>query len=247
MTEADWLAATDPQGMLSFLRETGRVTDRKLRLFAVACCRRVWNLLSDGKSWRAIEVAELFADGLASEDRRQAVWPEAQQAVDMMLMVGDWETDRWVLDAVRAPAEAACAGGQDGGWEAAAEYAALAAGTVMERGSQCDLLRDIFGPMPFRPLPPLAPSLQDYNDRLVFRLAKASYDDRLLPSGHLDPARLAVLCDALLDAGCPADDQILQHLQGEGPHWRGCHALDAIRAQSQIVIMRLCVKVVDSL
>jgi hypothetical protein len=40
MTEAEWLAATDPQPMLKFLE--GRTSDRKLWLFAVACARRRW-------------------------------------------------------------------------------------------------------------------------------------------------------------------------------------------------------------
>jgi hypothetical protein len=35
MTEAKWLAATDPRQMLDFVR--GKVSERKLRLFAVAC------------------------------------------------------------------------------------------------------------------------------------------------------------------------------------------------------------------
>ena len=67
-----------------------------------------------------------------------------------------------------------------------------------------------------------------WNDGLVVHLAQAAYDDRLLPSGELDPQRLAVLCDALLDAGCPADHELLLHLRTVGPHWRGCHALDAV-------------------
>jgi hypothetical protein len=94
------------------------------------------------------------------------------------------------------------------------------------------LVRDIFGPLPFRPLQPLAPSLLAWQDGQVIRLAQAAYEHRLLPSGHLDSQRLAVLCDALLDAGCPADDELLLHLRGEGPHWRGCFALDALLGRS---------------
>jgi hypothetical protein len=48
-----------------------------------------------------------------------------------------------------------------------------------------------------------------------------------MPSGHLDPARLAVLADALEDAGC-ADADLLGHLRGPGPHIRGCWAVDLL-------------------
>src|SRR5947209_17470319 len=37
MTKKEWLRCTEPGSMLEFLR--GKVTDRKLRLFGVACCR----------------------------------------------------------------------------------------------------------------------------------------------------------------------------------------------------------------
>jgi hypothetical protein len=60
MTEAEWDASADPTPMLQYLR--GKVSKRKLRLFACACVRRVWRLLADERSKRAVEASELFAD-----------------------------------------------------------------------------------------------------------------------------------------------------------------------------------------
>ena len=61
-------------------------------------------------------------------------------------------------------------------------------------------------------------------------LAQAAYDQRILPIGHLDPARLAVLSDALEETGC-TDAELLGHLREPGPHVRGCWALDLILAK----------------
>lgn len=61
MTEAEWLACTDPQLMLEFLR--GKVSDRKFRLFAVACCRHLLHEVRvDAKDVHAVDVAERYAD-----------------------------------------------------------------------------------------------------------------------------------------------------------------------------------------
>ena len=58
-------------------------------------------------------------------------------------------------------------------------------------------------------------------------LAQAAYDERELPAGTLDTTRLAVLADALEEAGCVQAD-ILGHLRGPGPHVRGCWAVDLL-------------------
>jgi hypothetical protein len=61
----------------------------------------------------------------------------------------------------------------------------------------------------------------------VIALAQAAYEERILPSGELDPTRLAILADALEDAGC-TDPEVLGHLREPGPHVRGCWALDLV-------------------
>ncbi len=68
MNEAEWLACTDPEKMLEFLR--GKASNRKLRLFACACVRSIWRLLVGEISQSAVVVAEQYADGMptATED-----------------------------------------------------------------------------------------------------------------------------------------------------------------------------------
>jgi hypothetical protein len=109
--------------------------------------------------------------------------------------------------------------------EEANGYAVLAAFTTAQ-GENCELVRDIFG-NPFRPSPPLPPAVLAWNGGTVRRMAEGIYEERQMLEGTLNDARLAVLADALEEAGCTAQT-ILDHLRGPGPHVRGCWALDPL-------------------
>lgn len=110
MTESKWLACTDPNLMWSAI--TSKISERKRRLFAVACCRWIWkDLHHDARRaavirWHqqirayftecevddpvdavneaesGLAVAERFADGLASQSELEASYEVARKAVD---------------------------------------------------------------------------------------------------------------------------------------------------------------------
>ena len=79
MTEAEWLNSVDSRVMLDFLRAAGRVDGRKLRLFAVACCRRTEGCLI-AETRALLEVAERVADGKADEQERKTRRDAAMRA-----------------------------------------------------------------------------------------------------------------------------------------------------------------------
>jgi hypothetical protein len=228
MTEQEWLDGIDPEPMLKTLGR--KASDRKLRLFTSACCRRVWHLLADARSRTAVEVMERYADGAASEEERQAaqkaaqaVWdPGEEHEADLdnapawaadMLVRGEIIGDQWVF---RGEAWASIV----------TESAQAGAARGVENQAQTLLLRDIFG-NPFRRAS-VKPAWQTPS---VVSLAQAAYEERILPAGTLDPTRLAVLSDALEEVGC-SNAQLLEHCRGPGPHVRGCWALDLILGKS---------------
>jgi hypothetical protein len=90
----------------------------------------------------------------------------------------------------------------------------------------CDIVR-VPVPTFSTPLQTLPSAFLAWGDGTVPRIAQAIYDERRLPEGTLDNARLAVLADALLDAGCD-DEDLIQHCREPGPHVRGCWAVDLI-------------------
>jgi hypothetical protein len=86
------------------------------------------------------------------------------------------------------------------------------------RDAQAGLLRDVVR-APFRLLH-FAQQWRTANDGAARRIAEEIECDRtyeLLP----------FVADALLDAGCDCGD-LLSHLQGPGPHVRGCWGLDVV-------------------
>jgi hypothetical protein len=105
----------------------------------------------------------------------------------------------------------------EGCWEAAEDAAEKA--RRAESLVQAGLIRDLFGDL-FRTVA-LASAQRTPT---IVALARAAYDERQLPRGELDLHRLAVLADALEEAGAP--DEMVAHLRSPGPHVRGCFVVD---------------------
>jgi hypothetical protein len=81
--------------------------------------------------------------------------------------------------------------------------------------------------LPFREVR-IDPAWLAWGEGLVVRLARAAYEERQMPGGTLENARLAVLADALEEAGCD-DEEVLRHLRRQGGvHVRGCWVVDLL-------------------
>jgi hypothetical protein len=80
MTEAEGLACAAARPMLNVLR--GTVSDRKLRLFACACCR-TWEPIRDNlAAFTALELMEQYADGVIP---RPEYAPNRRDAIEAMV------------------------------------------------------------------------------------------------------------------------------------------------------------------
>jgi len=225
MNEQEWLTFNEWTATIrGFLKD--KVSDRKFRLFAVACCRHIWHLLFEERSRDAVEVAERFADGMATETERKSAQTSGRAAMEALYPA---HIDYAALAVVNAASEDASAPINA---DAAAFTAATAADDdddttnetkwTAERLWQAGILRDIVG-NPFRPVT-LHPT---WRTSTVRTLVQAVYDDRQVPSGFFNNQRLSVLADALEEAGCNNAD-ILNHCRQQGEHMRGCWVLDLI-------------------
>ena len=222
MTEAEWLAATDPLPMLVLIRS--RAGDRKLRLFAVACCRSMFATVQVNPWDRdAVVTAERYADGLTDLD-------ELAEAASST--TSDWTAAFACAEAASVESAFAAAEHASGNaaWEVGSQVASMAdvsddehpiavAARGREQTTQTDLLRDIFG-NPFRPVT----FTPNWRTETVVALASGIYAERAFD-------RMPILADALEEAGCDHAD-VLSHCRGPGPHARGCWVVDAVLGKS---------------
>lgn len=173
MTEAEWLDSSNPEEMLAFLhrywleRGAKAVAQRKLRLFACACCRRMWHLLTDPRSGGAIETAERFADDVSREEEMRVAHNLAKAAAEEIETVvegvrkGEWNVREsgWAsVGAAQAAVWVSWNGQAIYGatlaaiWDAArAMWTADQTAWEEEKREQAELLRELVG-NPFRQL-----------------------------------------------------------------------------------------------
>jgi hypothetical protein len=202
---------------------------RLRRLYVCACCRRIWDLLTDARSRRAVEIAELFADGQASDNQLAGAHSEAcVAAAEMGAAVVRLPSFKRKLPhklhvAALAAAHASATQVTVRGSLAAAEASFVHLAQVSgEHRNQATLLRDIFGKS-FHSVA-IEPHWLTWNHTTVAAIARHIYDERAF---HEMP----ILADALEDAGCTNAD-LLEHCRGPGPHVRGCWAVDLLLGKS---------------
>lgn len=215
MTEQEWLAATNPHPMLWFIRRT--VSERKFRLFAVACCRRAWELMPSDDCREAIITAELTADGECDASVMYRLSVNINSSIGSHALRGE------VGEYAAIAAERVSSLDR---FYMAAEAAAVAIAVqrssenyephrTVEESHQASLVRCMFG-NPFRYVT-VGPSWLTTDVRL---LATGIYEDKAFD-------RLPILADALQDAGCE-NEEVLNHCRSNGPHVRGCWVVDLL-------------------
>jgi hypothetical protein len=209
VTEAEWATASDPEAMLAEVRASTCGTERKFRLFAVACCHAAAPRLPDRRSRRVVQTCERFADGAVGAEKLRAAWGDARWAAHALERKGVAAGVLWVVAQLAEPDIARVL--------FAVGYAARLGGWDSQRPVQAALLRDVFGPVPYRSVA-VEPGWLTWNHGTVPAIARHVYDDRAWHD-------LPILADALEDAGCN-DQDILGLCRSGGEHARGCWVVD---------------------
>jgi hypothetical protein len=232
--ERDWASKDNPTQLLRLMSE---IAVRKLRLFGIACCRRIWPLLRDDCR-HCVLLAERLVEGEATleEANKLRQQLEAVRVATIQQSAGEQrerEVRGWCLGAVCSLLDTAT-GLQlilplpDWHLELVdvrrlvanavvhSPVSSVAAAISVEERAQADLLREIVG-NPFRK----TEFAQGWRTPTVLDLAHAIYQERAF-------AEMPILADALDEAGC-ANAEILQHCREPREHVRGCWLLDLIR------------------
>jgi hypothetical protein len=246
MTPEEWFAATDPHPLLALvnpplaplesfpalvesvrerLSPRQQATTRRLRLFAVACARQVWDLLpTDARS--AVYVAERFADNLATETDLAAAAirhpPPSitfQQHALSSAYYASWRhllPDSAARSAAKALATRAIGPAPLGRPTTQKWHNTWTAAFNAARATQADYVRDIFPP------PGITPRLdRDWLTSTVVAIAR-----QMDQSG--DFSAVPILADALQDAGCDSE-AVLQCCRAPGNnHVRGNWVVDLV-------------------
>jgi hypothetical protein len=247
MTESEWLANPDVDELLDYLGD--RIGERKLRLFAVACCRRLWPIL-DEDARRVVVAAESFADCLEDAGARQELesactdmrfrgYDPGKEAV---LYAAGWSTFHARLEDIHGRIRDLMPTAQTAAFYAT-HYQVLsdALESGMERQAVFDhtnakarqtsdeemraqllIWHDTLG-NPFHPAT-VDPIWFQHDNAAVPRLAQECYDQHV--TDNLNP-----LAEALESAGC-RDASILTHCRAPGNHYRGCWVLDDLLGKS---------------
>jgi hypothetical protein len=240
----DWFTWWDAFDLLSWCADEDndlRISQRKLRLFAVASCRTIWPFLTEDISRRAVEVAEWSADHPDSlealrtvrkmaEEARRAAEPEALvaaapreevvayycAALAECLTQDDFYYQHMAQDVADTVIALVIHSAIPPHLRGTGEGDAIAEQAIGGRRSlECDLVREIFC-NPLRPVS-ITPA---WRTPQALAIARTAYEERRWED-------LPLLADALEEAGC-TDVAILSHLRGPGPHVRGCWPVDLI-------------------
>jgi hypothetical protein len=239
MEEIEWLTSVDPEPMLKFLKDN--VSDRKLRLFAVACFRSpgVWPCLQGNKLIKnAVWKAEQIADG-------REEWPPLR---DYNFAMNELNAFMCALLSSRSAFSYAA----DRGFEninlewANGDLVEISNNQYdEEKAYQCRILRCIFG-NPFRQVT----FEQSWFTTSVIEIANFIYEEKAF-------GRMTELGKELLEAGCieeaiidhcrdtrphPIFDQVRDNYrpgQYAWPHARGCWVLDQLLGKESSSIDRI--------
>ena len=252
VTEQEWLSSKSPSSMLTSM--LGTPSDRKLRLFAVACCKKYSSLFEDSRELKGIDAAEKLADEELTEAEREHIQEglydfrdfrfDTIQGVECFLCLPCeiLNPEFLTTDATNLSNTVL-----DLAWHSLDRRARSDASSGGHFVAQARFAWDFFFPAQSRSRSEarrreLADRVYCDQARIIrdifgnpFRPVACDLQWRtsdvlgLARAIYEDRAfdRMPILADALMDAGC-ADEQILGHCRGDGLHVRGCWVVDLV-------------------